>query len=232
MVPRWYQGKVECMGSTDTQLDVRQAQLVPVPSPAPCLFLWLLSFRSQRVMRNQTTARACFWPTDLRTDLDSFNFTDGEMRYLSSAVKAEPENPDFLGPHLILYSVNSCKQSGFPLPFSLQDVFTYPQWFAPHGIHNGQSSNGAQDQRFLFKPLAGVLSISLMPTLCWPLSQRGNICQCVTLQLFPMACAWWLPWKICQRNLLLSSAQRKWQAYKLHSIPSHTSADLEVIKTL
>lgn len=46
---------------------------------------------------------------------------------LTQQPRAEPENPDFLGPHLILYSVNSCKQPGFPLPFSLQDVFTFPQ---------------------------------------------------------------------------------------------------------
>jgi len=50
-----------------------------------------------------------------------------ETCFLTQQSRAEPENPDFLGPHLILCSVNSCKQSGFPLPFSLQDVFTFPQ---------------------------------------------------------------------------------------------------------
>lgn len=49
-------------------------------------------------------------------------------------LRAEPENPDFLCPFLITPSVNSCEPSGFSSPFSLQDIFTFPQWFATQGM--------------------------------------------------------------------------------------------------
>lgn len=91
---------------------------------------------------------------------------------LTQKSRADPNNPDLLSSHLILYSEKSCKQSRFPLPFSPQDVFTFPQWFVSQGIHNGQSRSNAKDQHILFKPLVGVLIVSLMLVFCWSLSQR------------------------------------------------------------
>lgn len=111
-------------------------------------------------------------------------------------------------------------------------MLTFPWWFVLLGIHSGKSCSDAQDQHVLFKTRVGVLSVSLMPVLYLSLSQRGNIHQCGLLRLFPMACARWLLWKICQGNLLLSSTQSKWPAHELHSVLSHSSADLKAHKTV
>lgn len=99
---RWCQG-----GSKERQntravptlsLMTVKAQLMPVPSPASCLPLWLLSFRSQRVTKTQNQYKKLvygFWLTNLRTDLEAFSFTAGEMRYLFSAAEGRVRESGF-----------------------------------------------------------------------------------------------------------------------------------------